>query len=123
MKRFRGFVCLWGTLGTNTVLQRRNASAQFVYDIVEMTDCILEAINSSTQAYISALTGRLSPSISHDRLSDLLTTAARQGQKNTASHDQARQSRTGDGTWNAYRNISEYDIQVVVAEVPLIGNA
>src|SRR5215813_12600324 len=84
-----------------------------------MTDCILEAINSSTQAYISALTGRLSPSISHDRLSDLLTTAARQGQKNTASHDQARQSRTGDGTWNAYRNISEYDIQVVVAEVPL----
>jgi hypothetical protein len=29
-----------------------------------MTDCILEAINSSIQAYISALTGRLSPSIS-----------------------------------------------------------
>ena len=44
--------------------QRRNAPAQFVYDIVEMTDCILEAINSSTQAYISALTGRLCPSIS-----------------------------------------------------------
>src|SRR5262249_20581352 len=69
MKRFRGFVCLWGTLGTNTVLQRRNAPAQFVYDIVEMTDCILEAMNSSTQAYISALTGRLCPSISHDWLS------------------------------------------------------
>jgi len=33
----------------------------------EMTDCILEAINSSIQAYISALTGRLCPSISsHD---------------------------------------------------------
>src|SRR5262249_256821 len=29
-----------------------------------MTDCILEAINSSIQAYISALTGRLCPSIS-----------------------------------------------------------
>jgi len=32
-----------------------------------MTDCILEAINSSIQAHISALTGRLRPSIfSHD---------------------------------------------------------
>ena len=41
-----------------------NAPAQFVYDIVEMTDCILEAINSSIQAYINALTGRLCPSIS-----------------------------------------------------------
>jgi hypothetical protein len=29
-----------------------------------MTDSILEAINSSIQAYISALTGRLFPSIS-----------------------------------------------------------
>jgi len=29
-----------------------------------MTDCILEVINSSMQAYISALTGRLCPSIS-----------------------------------------------------------
>jgi len=29
-----------------------------------MTDCILEAINSSIQAYINALTGRLCPSIS-----------------------------------------------------------
>jgi hypothetical protein len=29
-----------------------------------MTDCILEVINSSTQAYISALTGRLFPYIS-----------------------------------------------------------
>jgi hypothetical protein len=29
-----------------------------------MTDCILEAINSSMQAYIIALTGRLCPSIS-----------------------------------------------------------
>jgi len=29
-----------------------------------MTDCILEVINSSTQAYIRALTGRQSPSIS-----------------------------------------------------------
>jgi len=28
-----------------------------------MTDCILEAINSSRQAFISALTGRLCPSI------------------------------------------------------------
>ncbi len=44
------------------------APAQFVYDIIEMTDCILEAINSSTQAYISALMGRFCPSISHDRL-------------------------------------------------------
>jgi len=35
----------------------QNAPAQFVYDIVEMTDCIPEAINSSIQAYISALTG------------------------------------------------------------------
>ena len=26
------------------LLQRRNALAQFVYDIVEMTDCIFEAI-------------------------------------------------------------------------------
>jgi hypothetical protein len=34
-----------------------------------MTGCILEAINSSTQAYISALTGRLRPSISHDQVS------------------------------------------------------
>jgi hypothetical protein len=51
------------------LLQRRNAPAQFVYDIIEMTDCILEAINSSTQAYIGALTGRLCPStLSHDRL-------------------------------------------------------
>ena len=44
-------------------LQPRNAPAQFVYDIVEMTDCILEVINSSTQAYTSPLTGRLCPSI------------------------------------------------------------
>jgi hypothetical protein len=44
------------------------APAQFVYDIIEMTDCILEAINSSTQAHISALVGRLCPStLSHDR--------------------------------------------------------
>src|SRR5262249_47154993 len=43
--------------------------AQFVYEIIEMTDCILEAINSSIQAYINALTGRLCPSISHDWLS------------------------------------------------------
>jgi hypothetical protein len=42
----------------------RNAPAQFVYDIVEMTDCILEAINSSGQAFTSGLTGRLFPSIS-----------------------------------------------------------
>src|SRR5262249_1599151 len=34
------------------------------YDIVEMTDCILEAINSSRQASISGLTGRQCPSIS-----------------------------------------------------------
>src|SRR6516164_9547886 len=46
------------------LLQRRNAPAQFVYDIVEMTDCILEAINSSRQAFISGLTGRLCSSIS-----------------------------------------------------------
>jgi hypothetical protein len=31
-----------------------------------MTDCILEAVNSSTQAYVSALTGRMCPPISHD---------------------------------------------------------
>src|SRR5215813_1318961 len=49
------------------LLQRRNAPVQFVYDIVEMTDCILEAVNSSIQAYITALTGRLGPSISHYR--------------------------------------------------------
>jgi len=30
-----------------------------------MTDCILEVINSSTQPYISALTRRKCPSISH----------------------------------------------------------
>src|SRR5215831_16738639 len=54
------------------LLQRRNAPVQFVYDIVEMTDCILEAVNSSIQAYITALTGRLGPSISHYRLSGLL---------------------------------------------------
>ena len=46
------------------VYQRRKPPAQFVYDIVEMTDCILEAINSNMQAYISALTGRQCPSIS-----------------------------------------------------------
>jgi hypothetical protein len=47
------------------LLQRRNAPAQFVYDIVKMTDCILELINSAMQANISALTGRQCPSISH----------------------------------------------------------
>jgi hypothetical protein len=31
---------------------------------------------------------------------DGLTTAARQGQKSTASHDQARQSNTDDGAWD-----------------------
>jgi hypothetical protein len=31
-----------------------------------MTDRIFEAINSNMQAYISALTGRQCPSISHD---------------------------------------------------------
>jgi hypothetical protein len=31
-----------------------------------MTDCILEAINSSLQVHISALTGRKCLSISHD---------------------------------------------------------
>jgi hypothetical protein len=53
-----------GALIAELILQRRNAPAQFVYDIIEMTDCILEAINSATQAYISALTGRLCSSIS-----------------------------------------------------------
>src|SRR5262245_42128514 len=37
-----------------------------------MTDCILEAVNSRIQTYITALTGRLGPSISHYRLSGLL---------------------------------------------------
>ena len=49
-------------------MQIVNPVVQFVYDIVAMTDCILEAINSSIQVYISALTGRLCPSISHDWL-------------------------------------------------------
>jgi hypothetical protein len=48
------------------LLQRRNAPAQFVYGIIEMTDCILQAINSSIQVSISALTGRKCPYISHD---------------------------------------------------------
>src|SRR5215472_9922432 len=43
------------------LLQRRNALAQFVYCIVEMTDCILEAIlepiNSIIQAFIDAFMG------------------------------------------------------------------
>jgi hypothetical protein len=47
------------------LLQRRNATAQFVYDLVKMTDCILEAIleaiNPFIQAFISGLTGRLFP--------------------------------------------------------------
>jgi len=59
------------------LLQRRNALAQFVYCIVEMTDCILEAIlepvNSIIQAFIGtlmgAVTGRLCRSIWHDWLS------------------------------------------------------
>src|SRR5262249_53535166 len=55
---FGSLLIFW--LKALTSSQRRNAPAQFVYDIVEMTDCILdEVINSSTQAYISALTGRL----------------------------------------------------------------
>jgi hypothetical protein len=33
---------------------------------IEMTDCILEAVNSSTHAYIGALTGRMCPPTSHD---------------------------------------------------------
>jgi hypothetical protein len=33
---------------------------------------------------------------------DELTTAARQGQKSTASQDQARQSRTGDGSRDSH---------------------
>ena len=37
-----------------------------------MTDCIFEPINSSMQAYISALTGKMCPSISHDWLSAVL---------------------------------------------------
>ena len=55
------------------LLQRRDALAQFVYDFVEMTDCIfeaiLEAINSIRQACISALRGRLCWSIWHEWLS------------------------------------------------------
>src|SRR5215472_7391485 len=55
------------------LLQRRNALAQFVYGIVEMTDCILEAllepINSIIQAFIDAFTGRRCRSIWHDWLS------------------------------------------------------
>ncbi len=47
-----------------------NAPAQFVYDIIEMTDFIFEAINSNMQPSISALTGRQCPSISHDSFID-----------------------------------------------------
>jgi len=54
----------WSARSMMLLLERRNALAQFVYDIVEISDCILEAINSIIQAYISALTGRLRPSIS-----------------------------------------------------------
>ena len=43
------------------LLQFRNALAQFVYGIVEMTDCVLEAIlepiNSIIQAFIDAFMG------------------------------------------------------------------
>src|SRR5262245_26026992 len=52
------------------LLQHRNARAQFGYDIIEMTDCIFEAINSNMQVYISALTGRQCLSISHDKARD-----------------------------------------------------
>jgi hypothetical protein len=45
------------------VSQRQNAPAQFVYDFVEMTDCIFEAINSNMQVSIRALTGRKCSSI------------------------------------------------------------
>src|SRR5262249_20871147 len=40
-------------------------------------------------------------------------------EKAATYQDQAGQSRTNDGARNAYRNISEYDSQVVVAEVPI----
>src|SRR5262249_47290453 len=60
----------WSARSMMLLLQRRNALAQFVYDIVEMTGCIfeaiLEAINSIRQACISALRGRLCRSIWHD---------------------------------------------------------
>ena len=43
------------------LLQRRNALAQFVHEIVKMTDCVLEAIlepiNSIIQAFIDAFMG------------------------------------------------------------------
>ena len=66
------------------LLQRRNALAQFVYGIVEMTDCILEAllepINSIIQAFIDAfmgafigaVRGRLCRSIWHEWFCPLL---------------------------------------------------
>jgi hypothetical protein len=53
---------------TKCVLVGRRRQA-VVFPAIEMTDCILEGLNSSKQAFIGALTGRLCPStLSHDRL-------------------------------------------------------
>src|SRR5262245_10978777 len=42
-----------------------------------MTDCILEAINSSIQAYITALTGRLGPSLALQVIGSPATSSGR----------------------------------------------
>jgi hypothetical protein len=42
-------------------VQFGNAVLYFLYDLVEMTDYILEAINSGRQAFISGLRGSLFP--------------------------------------------------------------
>jgi hypothetical protein len=54
-------------------------------------------------------------------LDDELTTASRQGQKNTASCDQARQSSTGDGAGDSRR--CPYDVNGGVRSTGFAGNA